>query len=147
MSAYPHPTSPAVTAAMKGNRRADTKPELALRSALHAQGLRFRKDFLLRTSAGSRVKADIVFTRNRIAVFVDGCFWHGCPDHGNTPKFNTAYWGPKLARNRERDRRVSKELEADGWSVIRVWEHVPVRQAVERITKTKISATGQRGMD
>jgi DNA mismatch endonuclease, patch repair protein len=131
---------------MKGNRRADTKPELALRSALHAQGLRFRKDFLLRTSAGSRVKADVVFTRARVAIFVDGCFWHGCPDHGNTPKANTAYWGPKLSRNKERDKRITNELQADGWSVIRIWEHVPLPRAIELIMKTKASkSAGGRG--
>jgi len=141
VSAYPHPTSPAVTAAMKGNRRADTKPELALRSALHARGLRFRKDFLLRTSAGSKVKADIVFTRARLAVFVDGCFWHGCPDHGHTPQANTAYWGSKLSRNKERDRRVTSELKADGWSVVRIWEHEPLLEAVEKITRIKASAS------
>jgi DNA mismatch endonuclease (patch repair protein) len=138
--AYPHPSSPAVTAAMKGNRRVDTKPELALRSALHAAGLRFRKDFQIRTSAGSRVKADIVFTRSRIAVFVDGCFWHGCPEHGNTPKANTGYWGPKLARNKQRDKRVSNELRADGWSVIRIWEHEPLRRAVYRVLQAKAAA-------
>jgi DNA mismatch endonuclease, patch repair protein len=141
MSAYPHPTSPAITAAMKGNRRADTKPELALRSALHAQGMRFRKDFLLRTSAGSRVKADIVFTRDRIAVFVDGCFWHGCPEHGNSPSVNTGYWGPKLARNKERDVRVTSELKADGWSVVRIWEHEPLHRAIDQIAKLKASAS------
>jgi DNA mismatch endonuclease (patch repair protein) len=137
MPDYPHPSSPAVTAAMKGNRRADTKPELALRSALHALGLRFRKDHLLRTSAGSRVKADVVFTRARLAVFVDGCFWHGCPEHGNTPKANTAYWGPKLERNRQRDEILSRELRADGWSVVRIWEHEPLDQALDRIVAAK----------
>lgn len=126
---------------MKGNRRADTRPELALRSALHAQGLRFRKDFQLRTSAGSRVKVDIVFPRDRIAVFVDGCFWHGCPEHGNTPKANTAYWGPKLARNKQRDQRVTGELKADGWSVIRIWEHEPLHRAVGRVWRAKGTAS------
>lgn len=145
MPAYPHPTSPAVTAAMKGNRRTDTRPELALRSALHAQGLRFRKDFLLRTSAGSRVKADIVFTRDRIAIFVDGCFWHGCPEHGNTPKANTAYWGPKLSRNKERDLRVTDELRSDGWAVIRVWEHEPVERAVDLVMRARGSSSDNSG--
>jgi DNA mismatch endonuclease (patch repair protein) len=130
---YPHPSNAAVTAAMKGNRRSDTKPELVLRSALHAQGLRFRKDFLLRTSAGSRVKADIVFTRRRVAVFVDGCFWHGCPTHGHTPKANSHYWVPKLARNRERDARVTAALEADGWKVLRIWEHEEPGAAIDLV--------------
>jgi DNA mismatch endonuclease, patch repair protein len=130
---YPHPTSPAVTAAMKGNRRADTKPELELRSALHALGQRFRKDYQLKTTAGSKVKADVVFTRDRVAVFVDGCFWHGCPDHGNTPKANTSYWGPKLRRNKQRDKRINRELRADGWAVLRIWEHEPLDAAVRRV--------------
>jgi DNA mismatch endonuclease (patch repair protein) len=136
MHDYPFPSSPAVTAAMRGNRRANTKPELALRSALHARGLRFRKDFLIRTLAGDRVKVDIAFTRSRVAVFVDGCFWHGCPEHGNMPKANTHYWGPKLARNQARDHRVTDALRADGWAVLRVWEHVPVSDAVALIAAT-----------
>jgi DNA mismatch endonuclease, patch repair protein len=130
---YPHPTSAAVTAAMKGNKRADTKPELALRSALHRLGLRFRKDHLLCTSQGSKVKVDIAFTRARVAVFVDGCFWHGCSEHGNTPKANTAYWGPKLRRNRDRDERVNRELREDGWKVVRVWEHASVSAGVGEV--------------
>lgn len=133
MSGYPHPTSVAVTAAMKGNRRADTKPELALRAALHARGLRFRKDYMVRAADGTRAKADVVFTRARVAVFVDGCFWHGCPEHGNTPKANSHYWGPKLARNRDRDRRVTAGLEADDWAVLRLWEHEPLAEAVQHI--------------
>jgi DNA mismatch endonuclease, patch repair protein len=120
---------------MKGNRRADTKPELALRSALHARGLRFRKDLLVRASNGTRVKADIVFTRRRLAVFVDGCFWHGCPEHGHTPKANSHYWAPKLKRNRDRDARVTAALDADGWKVLRIWEHEPLADAVELITE------------
>jgi DNA mismatch endonuclease (patch repair protein) len=147
MPGYPYPSSPAVTAAMKGNRRADTKPELALRSELHAAGLRFRKDFQIRTSAGSRVKADIVFTRSHIAIFVDGCFWHGCPEHGNTPKANSHYWGPKLARNRRRDQRVSDELAADGWSVIRIWEHEPLHQAVDRVLTAKTAASAGKNRE
>lgn len=133
MPDYPHPTSVAVTAAMKGNRRANTKPELALRAALHARGLRFRKDYMVRTVDGTRAKADVVFTRARVAVFVDGCFWHGCPEHGNAPKANSHYWGPKLARNRDRDRRVTADLEADDWAVLRFWEHEPLAEAVQRI--------------
>ncbi len=131
MTDYPHPSSAAVTAAMKGNRRVDTKPEVALRAALHQRGLRFRKDHMLRTTGGTRAKVDIVFTRARIAVFVDGCFWHGCPEHGRVPSTNRHYWPAKLAGNRERDKRVTAALEADGWTVIRLWEHVPLSEAVE----------------
>lgn len=133
MTDYPHPSSPAVTAAMKGNRRADTKPEVALRAALHAHGLRFRKDFMLRATDGARVKVDVVFTRARVAVFVDGCFWHGCPEHGRVPATNPQYWPAKFARNRARDERVTAALEADGWTVVRLWEHVPVVEAAEHV--------------
>lgn len=133
MVEYPHPTSAAVTALMKGNRRSNTKPEVALRAALHRTGLRFRKDFLLRTTDGTRVKVDIVFTRARVAVFLDGCFWHGCPEHGRVPKANSGYWQPKLERNRDRDRRVTAALRNDGWAVIRVWEHEDTDAAVAKV--------------
>lgn len=93
-------TSAATRRTMIGNKRRDTKPELEIRRRLHALGLRYRVDF--RLDASSRTRADMVFTRRRIAVFVDGCFWHGCPLHGATPKSNVDYWGPKLQRNQER---------------------------------------------
>lgn len=118
---------------MKGNRRADTKPEVALRSSLHARGLRFRKDLLVRTESGVKSKVDVVFPRRRVAVFVDGCFWHGCPEHGRVPSTNPHYWPSKLARNRLRDLRVTAALERDGWTVLRFWEHEPVDVAIERI--------------
>ena len=122
MVAYPVPSSPAVTAVMRGNRKRDTRPEVAVRSALHRRGLRFRKDVPLR-AGDLRVRADIVFPRRRLVVFVDGCFWHRCPDHGTSPRANTAYWGPKLDRNVERDRLQGEALRADGWTVVRAWEH------------------------
>lgn len=106
----------------KGNRRTGTKPETALRSALHKRGLRFRKDYSIATAAG-RVKVDVAFTRARVAVFVDGCFWHCCPLHGTVPKRNVAYWQPKLRRNVERDRCNDEALRAAGWQVVRIWEH------------------------
>lgn len=122
MVAYPVPSSPAVTVVMRGNRKRDTRPEVAIRSALHRRGLRFRKDVPLR-AGDLRVRADIVFPRRRLVVFVDGCFWHRCPDHGTSPRANTAYWGPKLDRNVERDRLQEQALRVDGWMVVRVWEH------------------------
>src|SRR4051812_13256963 len=115
MTSYPHPTSPAVTAQMKGNRRADTKPEGLVRSALHARGLRFRKDYLVRVPGQRATRVDVAFPRCRVAVMIDGCFWHGCPEHGRTPKTNAHYWPAKLARNRDRDRRVTEALRRDGW--------------------------------
>lgn len=114
---------------MSANRRTNTKPELALRSALHGLGYRFRKDLRLEVP-GLKVRPDIVFTRLRVAVFVDGCFWHACPEHGRPPTRNEWYWSPKLQRNVERDAEVTEGLESAGWHVIRVWEHVPLTEAV-----------------
>lgn len=120
---------------MVGNTRVDTKPEVALRSALHGRGLRFRKDYLLRLG-GIRFKPDIVFTRAKVAVFVDGCFWHCCPVHGTQPKANDTYWTPKLARNIERDREQVEALEDAGWAAVRVWEHEPLDSAVEAVLRS-----------
>jgi len=132
---YPQPTSAAVTAVMKGNRRTDTRPEVRVRSLLHRAGLRFRKNLLIRTDELS-VRPDIVFTRARVAVFIDGCFWHSCPDHGTTPRANTGYWGPKLERNLARDARVNAALCSAGWAVVRIWEHVNPTKAAARVAAT-----------
>jgi DNA mismatch endonuclease (patch repair protein) len=107
---------------MQANRRADTKPEVALRRQLHALGYRFRKDLSL-TVNGVRARPDVVFTRRKIAIFVDGCFWHCCPEHGRAPTVNTWYWDDKLARNRDRDAKQAAALHAAGWTVLRLWEH------------------------
>lgn len=120
---------------MQAVRRADTKPELALRSALHRLGYRFRKDLRIPVEAGW-VRPDIVFTRLAVAVFVDGCFWHCCPVHGRQPTLNEDYWSPKLRRTVERDQRNTEALEAAGWRVVRVWEHElldDILPAVERV--------------
>ncbi|MGD0701294.1 MAG: very short patch repair endonuclease [Trebonia sp.] len=135
---YPFPKTPGVTANMKANRRTDTKPELALRTALHAMGYRYRKDHRLDLPS-RRVRPDIAFTRRKVAVFVDGCFWHACPDHGSKPKSNEWYWSPKLARNVERDRAADDALLQAGWTVIRLWEHVPVADAVALV----VAAVGE----
>src|SRR6266508_5791998 len=129
---YPSPTSQAVSAVMRGNRRAGTTPETRVRSLLHARGYRFRKDHRLDVP-GARVRPDIVFTRRRLAVFIDGCFWHCCPEHGTSPRANTHYWGPKLERNVARDQRVDQALRAAGWTVLRIWEHVASSQAAAQI--------------
>ena len=129
---YPFPTSAGVTANMKANRRTNTKPELALRTALHAMGYRYRKDHRLDLPL-RRVRPDIAFTRRKVAVFVDGCFWHACPEHGSKPRNNEWYWGPKLLRNVERDRANDAALTLAGWSVIRLWEHVPLDEAVTTV--------------
>lgn len=129
---YPEPTDAAATRVGRGNRRTGTKPEVALRSALHRLGLRFRKDFPIDTGR-RKVRPDIVFTRARVAVFVDGCFWHGCPEHQVLPRANPDYWRPKLRRNVERDRETGIALAEAGWDVVRVWEHEGVEQAARRI--------------
>ena len=117
---------------MSAIRRIDTAPELLLRSRLHRAGLRFRKDYRLDVPS-RRVRADVVFTRPRVAVFVDGCFWNVCPLHGSQPKTNTSYWGAKLRRNRERDGEVNTALVAAGWVVVLIWEHVSVTEAVAEV--------------
>lgn len=119
---YPKPQSEGRSRNMRAIRRTDTKPEVRLRSLLHRRGLRFRKDFRIDVP-GRRVKADIVFTRQKVAIFIDGCFWHGCPDHGRLPSVNEWYWKPKLRGNVERDLDVNNKLRAAGWTVIRLWEH------------------------
>jgi DNA mismatch endonuclease (patch repair protein) len=118
---------------MQANRRSDTKPEIALRKALHARGYRYRKDFRLDLPGGVRVRPDIVFTARKVAVFVDGCFWHVCPVHGREPTSNEWYWTPKLRRNIERDRTADAALTASGWQVVRLWEHEPLSSAVETV--------------
>jgi DNA mismatch endonuclease, patch repair protein len=130
--AYPFTADPGRAANMRGNRRADTKPELALRAALFAMGYRYRKDLRLDLPA-RRVRPDIAFTSRRVAVFVDGCFWHACPEHGSKPKSNEWYWSPKLTRNVERDRAVDDALTEAGWTVLRLWEHVPLTDAVATV--------------
>jgi DNA mismatch endonuclease, patch repair protein len=121
---------------MRANRRTDTKPELALRHALHRLGYRYRKDYRLDLDGGRRVRPDIAFTARKVAVFVDGCFWHACPEHGSKPRANEWYWGPKLVRNVERDRINDAALILAGWSVIRLWEHVPLDEAVRTVVAT-----------
>jgi DNA mismatch endonuclease, patch repair protein len=115
---------------MRANRKRDTGPELRLRSALHRSGLRFRVNHAIRPDAGRMVRPDIVFSRARLAVFVDGCFWHACPEHGTNPRRNSSYWRPKLDRNVVRDRQVDERLSAAGWQVLRIWEHQTVDEAV-----------------
>jgi DNA mismatch endonuclease, patch repair protein len=130
---YPHPSSEGRAANMRAIRRTDTKPEIALRRALHRQGYRFRKDYRLDLADGKRVRPDIAFTARRVAVFVDGCFWHACPEHGGRPAANTWYWDPKLRRNVERDRAADAALLAAGWDVVRVWEHESLDAAVTAV--------------
>jgi len=119
---------------MRANRRSDTQPEIALRSELQRRGLRFRKDLPL-DLRGGRVRPDVVFTRAKVAIFVDGCFWHCCPDHGQVPNANRSYWEQKLARNVKRDRRNDAVLRNEGWKVLRFYEHVTVEHAADETVK------------
>jgi DNA mismatch endonuclease (patch repair protein) len=116
---------------MRGNRNTDTAPEVALRSALHRSGLRFRKH--VRPLSSLRCTADAVFPRERVAVFSDGCWWHRCPVHSTIPKANGDWWSQKLDRNFKRDRRNDAALELAGWAVVRVWEHEDPVEAAARI--------------
>jgi DNA mismatch endonuclease (patch repair protein) len=127
----PWATSPAVRQVMRGNRKRDTRPELLLRRALHALGLRYR--VASRPLPDRPWTADIVFLRAKIAVFVDGCYWHGCPDHYSPPRTNAGYWGPKIERNRQRDTLVDAELQAAGWTCVRIWEHEANEVAVAAV--------------
>ena len=116
---------------MAGNRSRDTRPELALRRILHARGLRYRNDEA--PVRRFRMRADIVFRRHRVAVFVDGCFWHSCPDHRTLPKAHREYWLAKLERTVSRDREQNAALAVAGWHVVRVWEHENAHEAADRV--------------
>jgi DNA mismatch endonuclease (patch repair protein) len=115
---------------MQTQRRRDTAPEVAIRKALHALGWRFRIDYKV---PSSRRRMDIAFPRLRVAVFVDGCFWHACPIHGSAPRQNADWWAEKLRKNVERDRDTDRLLAQLGWTVVRVWEHEDVAKSVRRL--------------
>ncbi|MFJ2030749.1 very short patch repair endonuclease [Streptosporangium sp. NPDC087985] len=122
-------SSDAVRASMRANKGRDTKPELALRRAAHALGLRYRVSY--RPLKAVRRTADLVFTKAKVAVFMDGCFWHGCPQHHTVAATNASFWAEKVRRTKERDAETDRLLEEAGWSVVRVWEHEdPVEGAV-----------------
>ena len=111
--------------------RRDTSPELALRRELHARGLRYRVQ--LKVPGNKRRTIDIAFTRARLAVYLDGCFWHGCPEHGRRPHTNRDWWDWKIARNQERDRSTDDELGKLGWEVLRFWEHEAPASAADKV--------------
>jgi len=123
---------------MQGNH-GESRPERALRSLLHSRGLRFRKH--APPVPGLRCRADIVFTRARVAVFVDGCFWHRCPQHASSPKANAEWWRTKLDANVARDRRNDAILADAGWTVVRVWEH----EEIERMADCVVAALAASG--
>jgi DNA mismatch endonuclease (patch repair protein) len=138
VGAGPAASSELVRRQMSSQRRADTAPEVALRRALHARGLRFRTG--LRVGSA---RPDILLTRARVAVFVMGDFWHSCPAHGTRPKANGDWWAAKLDANVARDRRQRSELEADGWLVDWAWECEPPTVAADRIAAAWARRTGR----
>jgi DNA mismatch endonuclease (patch repair protein) len=116
---------------MSTARRKDTKAELALRRVLHGRGLRYR---VIYPVPGQRRRSiDVAFTRAKVAVFVDECFWHSCPEHGTKPRANSGWWETKLAANTARDRDTDRLLEENGWVVVRVWEHEDPDEAARRV--------------
>lgn len=135
----PVPLSDAVRQRFRRQRSRDTAPEIALRRELHRRGMRYRVD---QPPLGGRRRADVLFTRAKVAVFVDGCFWHRCPLHGLDPKNNNAWWRNKLDRNVARDREVDAELAGAGWTVVRVWEHENPAEAARRIHVAVKTALG-----
>ena len=125
-------TSPAVRRNMQANRGKDTEPELAVRQALHTSGLRYRVQY--RLPYLRRRSIDIAFTRIKLAIFIDGCFWHHCAQHYVAPKSNSKFWAAKMEGNQIRDMETSELLTAAGWCVLRFWEHEDVTQIVSGIT-------------
>ncbi|KHO22975.1 hypothetical protein QQ25_06960 [Mycolicibacterium setense] len=116
---------------MVKQRRRDTEPELLVRQILHARGVRYRVDS--RPEPDLRCKADIIWKTWRLVVFIDGCFWHGCPVHATRPQANADWWAQKLDGNVQRDRRMDSELAARGWTVLRFWEHEEPRSVADAI--------------
>ncbi|MBX7452218.1 very short patch repair endonuclease [Mycolicibacterium sp. 3033] len=127
---------------MRSNRGRDTKPEVALRSAVHALGLRYRVS--IRPVKEIRRTADLVFSRAKVAVFLDGCFWHGCPYHHTVAVTNAGFWAAKVEATRQRDRDTDRRLAEAGWLTIRVWEHEDPRVAARRVGDVVNSRREQR---
>ncbi|WP_277209179.1 very short patch repair endonuclease [Isoptericola croceus] len=135
-------STPGVRSRMQLQRTRDTAPELAVRRVLHSLGLRYRVDRA--PLPGLRRRADIVFGPARVAVFIDGCFWHGCPEHGRREtRANPGYWSGKIARNRERDADTDLQLAEAGWAVVRVWEHEPPAEVAELVATTVAAKRGE----
>jgi len=130
-SPSPEPLDEATRRRLRRQRQRDTGPEMAVRRALFAVGLRYRVH--ARLEPDLRVRADIVFPRARIAIFVDGCYWHGCPTHGTAPKNNAQWWEDKIAANRRRDAATDELLATRGWRVLRFWEHDQAAEVVDVI--------------
>jgi DNA mismatch endonuclease (patch repair protein) len=137
------PSSPEVSRRMQRVRQKDTSAESALRHELHALGLRYRIHVPLLTKP--RRVADVAFIGSRVAVFVDGCFWHGCPSHATWPKQNAEFWRTKIVANQDRDRDTDARLGAAGWRVVRVWAHETPSEAASRIAEVVRARNAKRG--
>lgn len=124
---------------MSSAKRRDTAPEVLLRRELHRRGRRFR--VVTKVPGNNRRTIDIAFPRQRLAVFVDGCFWHSCPDHGTQPSSNSRWWTTKLRANRDRDEDTNRLLAEAGWQVLRIWEHETVDKAADKVE----AALAERG--
>lgn len=129
---YPYPENQATTRLMRSNKSNDTKPEVETRRLLHRRGLRFRKSYAIKLEKTGSV-VDIAFPRLRLAVYIDGCYWHLCPEHGHIPNRNAGYWSSKLKGNVERDREIDKLLTESGWEVMRFWSHVSPEQIAAEV--------------
>jgi len=129
---HPGPSSPSASIKMAAQASRDTTPELALRRALHAIGRRYRVE--VRIAGLPRRTIDVAFPRQKVAVFVDGCFWHQCPIHGHVPHTNVDWWQTKLDLNARRDADTTARLTALGWTVVRIWEHERIGDALRRVT-------------
>ena len=123
--------------------RRDTKPEVELRRELHRRGMRYRVQ--IKVPGNNRRTIDIAFTRVRLAVYVDGCFWHGCPEHHVRPRANSEWWQWKIERNQARDADTDRELLEAGWDVLRIWEHLPADEAADQIQTVYQSRAGSLG--
>ncbi|MYI56597.1 MAG: DNA mismatch endonuclease Vsr [Acidimicrobiia bacterium] len=128
--------SEAVRRSMRSNKGRDTSPELALRRRVHRLGLRYRVNE--RPLPSLRRTGDLVFRRSKLVVFVDGCFWHSCPDHGSLPAARQEWWAAKLERTVQRDRETNEALRAAGWTVLRIWEHEDMDEAAQRVVTTLV---------
>ena len=130
---------------MAKQRRRDTQPELRLRRALHAAGLRYRVNYPV--PGRPRRTIDVAFTRAKLAVFVDGCFWHGCPEHGTQPQANEHWWAEKLSANTRRDRDTDAYLRALGWTVMRMWEHEEPEEMAQEVAANLLRLHGRAGSE
>lgn len=128
---------------MQAIKARDTKPERLVRQLLHARGLRYR--VAARPLAELRRTADIVFRPTHVAVFIDGCYWHGCPEHYVSPRTNVGYWSEKVARNIARDRDTDRRLTDAGWLVLRFWEHEPSGVCADKIAAAVLSRRRANG--